>query len=160
MEIILLWLFLILGIILLTVSLKKQPLKDWLLCLLAAAYFASPLGDLVVKYEFLSYPVQLFPQFQSSILYEYLLLPLMCLFYFQSTYHKGIFSCIWQAFLYSAVLTTFEVLLEIKTALIDYIHWGWFSSFITQFLFLLFIRWLMWLVNVVVKKREKTVDRR
>src|SRR5699024_195872 len=156
MGIILLWIFLILGLILLNIAFKKQPLKNWLLCFLIAAYFVTILGDLVVKYELLSYPVQLFPLFQSSVLYEYLLLPVMCVYYYQRTYRRGVFNWFWMALVYSSFLTAFEVLLERNTDLVHYITWNWFYSLVSQFLLLLFIRWLMWLINDVAGKREST----
>ncbi|MFD1361057.1 CBO0543 family protein [Lentibacillus salinarum] len=154
MEKILLWLFLVLGVILLSISIKKAPLKDWLLCFLTAAYFTTFLGDLIAKYHLLSYPVQLFSKFQSSVLYEYLLLPLMGLYYYQTTYHKGVVDWCWQALAYSSVLTAFEIILEQNTDLIHYINWHWSYSMVSQFLFLLLVRWLMWLINDVARKRE------
>ncbi|ALX47258.1 CBO0543 family protein [Lentibacillus amyloliquefaciens] len=151
MEIILLWLFLISGLVLLTIALKKHPLKDWLICFFASAYFATVLGDLVVKAELLSYPVQLAPQFQSSVLYEYLLLPLICIVYYQTTYQTSFFYWCWQAFVYSSVVTFVEVLLETHTALIYFDSWHWYYSLISLTLFLLFIRCLLRLIYVVKK---------
>lgn len=156
MDFILLWFFLILGIVLLYISLKRPAFKDWLLCMLIAAYFITFLGDIVVKYQMLSYPVQLLPKFQSSVLYEYLLLPLMCIYFYQSTYCKGVFDWVWIALVYSSVLTAVEVLLEKNTGLIHYITWSWFDSLVSQFLLLLFIRWLMGLINKGGRKLEST----
>lgn len=156
MEMILLWLFLILGVVLLSKVLRKPPLKNWLLCFFIASYPATFLGGLVVHYHLISYPVQLFPQFQSNVLYEYLLLPLVCTYYYQASYHKGVFSSWWQALVYISVLTVVEILLEKNTDLLHYINWNWYYSLISQFLFLLLVRWLMWLINETVLKREGT----
>ncbi|QKY68803.1 CBO0543 family protein [Lentibacillus sp. CBA3610] len=156
MEMVLLWLFFISGLILLYIALKKPPLRSWLLCLLTAAFFTTFLGDLVVKYNLLSYPVQLLPKFQSSVLYEYLLLPLMCVFFYQTSYHKNVLNWCWQALVYSSVLTAGEVLLQQNTDLVHYINWSWFHSLLSQFLLLLFIRWLMWLINDVAQRRGRS----
>ncbi|HLS07674.1 CBO0543 family protein [Lentibacillus sp.] len=152
MEVIVLWLFFFLGIILIFNTIRKPPVKDWLLCLLTAAYFTTFLGDIVVKAGLLSYPVKLFPQFQSSILYEYLLLPLMCIYFYKTTYHKTVFDWIWQALVYSSVLTVSELLLEQNTNLIHYINWSWFHTLASQFLLLLFIRWLLQLINKISER--------
>ncbi|SFA84320.1 hypothetical protein SAMN04488072_102265 [Lentibacillus halodurans] len=156
MEVILLWLFLILGLVLLCISFKKPHLKDWLLCYLTAAYFAAFLGELVVYYQMLSYPVRLFPLFQSSVLYEHLLLPLVCIYYYQSSYNKGILTCLLKALLYSSVLAAFEILLEKNTDLIHYISWYWYYSLTSLFLFLLLVRSLMWLMDDITGKRENS----
>ncbi|TFJ94385.1 CBO0543 family protein [Lentibacillus salicampi] len=158
MDIILLWLFLILGLILLTISIKKGSLINWLLCFWLAAYLITFVGDLVVEYQMLTYPVQLIPHFRSSALYEYLLLPLICVYYYQATVHKSLSHSIWRAFIYSGLLTAFEVILEVNTDLIHYITWNWFYSLAGQFVLLLLIRWLMRLIAGVVRRRRGRRD--
>ncbi|GGJ96633.1 hypothetical protein GCM10007063_18860 [Lentibacillus kapialis] len=144
MERILLWLFLIIGIVLLIKSFKKNPLQEWLLGYLLAAHLAVFLGQLVVNYQLLSYPVKLFPSFESSVLYEYLLLPIISVgYYYQTSSWTSISRLLGMALLSSAALTIFEVILEKNTDLIQYIHWYWYDSLISIFVFLLMIRFLM-----------------
>ncbi len=93
MELVILRLLFMLGLVLLFFSLRKPPLKEWLLCYLLAAYFGTFLGDLAAKHELISYPVKLFTQFQSSVLYEYLLLPLLSIYFYRNTYRSSMGGC-------------------------------------------------------------------
>ncbi|TRM12151.1 hypothetical protein FH966_10905 [Lentibacillus cibarius] len=157
MELILLWLFLITGIILFIRSSKKHPFQEWLICYLLAAHVAVFLGQLVVNYELLYYPVKLFPEFESSILYEYLLLPIMSVYYYYQTSssNSSIFRMLWVALFISGILTVFEVVLEKNTNLIQYIYWHGYYSLISIFLFLLAIRFLIvQIMKMGEKKRE------
>ncbi|SFD45205.1 hypothetical protein SAMN05216238_101402 [Lentibacillus persicus] len=151
MEIFLLWLFLISGLVLTGILLTKRPLIQWLLCFFIAAYFASFLGDLVAKAGMLTYPVKLFPQLQSSVLYEYLLLPLICVRHVQITYQSSFLKWCLYAFFYSGVVTIVEVLLEKYTALVHFINWNWLYSLISVMFFIVGIRLLMWLINTARK---------
>ncbi|RYG73506.1 hypothetical protein EU245_06420 [Lentibacillus lipolyticus] len=144
MELILLWMFFITGIVLFIRFAKKYPLQEWLICYLLAAHLAIFLGQLVVSYELLYYPVKLFPQFRSSVLYEYLLLPIMSVYYYyQTSSNSSMFRMLRVALLISGTSTVFEVVLEKNTDLIHYIQWHWYYSLISIFLFLLAIRFLM-----------------
>ena len=92
----------------------------------------------------LSYPVNLFNnQFDSSLTYEYILFPLLGIYYYQSTYTstwKGIF---WQAALYSMVITVIELILEKYTGFIKYESWKWTYTFVSTFGFFIIARYLM-----------------
>ncbi|GAA0427894.1 hypothetical protein GCM10008983_00160 [Lentibacillus halophilus] len=144
MEMMLLWLFFIIGIVLFIRSWIKHPFQEWLLCYLLAAQVAMLLGQLVVHYQLLDYPVKLFPQFESSILYEYLLLPMIIVhYYYQTSSRSSIFRMVWIALASSGILTIFEVILEKNTNLVAYMQWHWYYSLISIFLFLIIIRFLM-----------------
>ncbi|GAB4074037.1 hypothetical protein GCM10028778_15400 [Barrientosiimonas marina] len=155
MDMILLWVFFIAGVGILIILLQRPPLKEWLLCFFIAACLASFLGQLVVSSNLISYPVKLFPIFKSSILYEYLLLPLLSVIYYRTTYRKDIYSSLCQAFIYSSVLTVLEVLLEQGTDFIHYISWNWMFSLVSLFSFLLIIRYIMQLINKVTQRKER-----
>lgn len=148
MEIIILWSLLIIGIALLFFSLRKPPIKDMILIFLMTSYFTTFLGVLVVEEKMLEYPKNFLSNyFSSSLLYEYLLLPVICIYFYQATYHSRYSSIILKCALYTSVLTIIEVLLERNTELIEYHTWTWVHTFISIFFLMLFIRMLMQLIN-------------
>ncbi|WP_079528110.1 CBO0543 family protein [Halobacillus hunanensis] len=148
MEIIMLRVFLFIGIGLFILALRRPPQKDWLLIYFISAYFGSFIGALVVAHHLISYPVTfLKPPFHSSVLFEFLLLPIVCTYYYQTSYQSGIFGFIWQAGFYSSVLTIIEFFLEGYTDLIEYHQWKWYFTLITVFTFLICVRSLMWVIH-------------
>ncbi|UOQ93929.1 hypothetical protein MUO14_02805 [Halobacillus shinanisalinarum] len=146
-EIILLWIFYILGATLLLFSLKKPPRRNWLLIYFTTAYFAVFLGNLIVEYHFLTFPVTLFKHLDGSVLFEFLLFPVICIYYYQTTYHSAIFGIVWQAAVYSGALTIVESFLEMYTDLIKYLQWDWYYTWISVFIFMVIVRSSMGLLN-------------
>ncbi|MBZ5753631.1 hypothetical protein M3184_17670 [Metabacillus litoralis] len=148
MEKIILWSLLIIGIALLFFSLRKPPIKDWILIFLLTSFFSVFLGVLVVEEKMLEYPISFLSKyFSSSLLYEYLLLPVVCIYFYQATYYSRYPSIILKCALYTSVLTIIEVLLERYTDLIEYHTWTWIHTFISIFFLMMFIRILMQLIN-------------
>jgi hypothetical protein len=147
-EKIILWSLLIIGIALLFFSLRKPPIKDWILIFLLTSFFSVFLGVLVVEEKMLEYPISFLSKyFSSSLLYEYLLLPVVCIYFYQATYYSRYPSIILKCALYTSVLTIIEVLLERYTDLIEYHTWTWIHTFISIFFLMMFIRILMQLIN-------------
>lgn len=148
MERIILWLLLIIGIALLFFSLRKPPIKDWILIFLLTSCFSIFIGVLVAKKKMLEYPIRFLSKyFSSSLLYEYLLLPVVCIYFYQTTYYSKYPSIILQCALYTSALTILEVLLERYTDLIEYHTWTWIHTFISTFFLMMFVRILMLLIN-------------
>lgn len=44
--------------------------------------------------------------FDTSILFEYLLFPIVCVYFYQTTYHSRFWGIVWQCFLYAGAITT------------------------------------------------------
>ncbi|NUK31596.1 hypothetical protein HT574_16330 [Parageobacillus sp. VR-IP] len=155
MDRILLWALLIIGMILLLLSLRKPLIKDTVLVYLLKAYFSSFFGVIVAEAHLIEYPVRFLGQyFDTSILFEYFLYPIMCVYFYQTSYHSSILGIIVQCALYTSALTILEVLCEKYTDLIEYHTWTWEYSFITIFLLSFFVRMLMKLIN----KREQSAS--
>jgi hypothetical protein len=154
MDRILLWALLIIGMVLLFFSLQKPLIKDTVLVFLLKAYFSSFFGVIVVEENLIEYPVRFLDQyFKTSLLFEYFLYPIMCVYFYQTTYHSRLLGIIVQCALYTSALTIIEVLCEKYTSLIHYhTTWTWMYSFISIFLLSFFVRMLMELIN----KREKS----
>ncbi|BDG36435.1 CBO0543 family protein [Saccharococcus caldoxylosilyticus] len=155
MDRILLWALLIIGMVLLLFSLRKPLIKDTVLVYLLKAYFSSFFGVIVAGARLIEYPVRFLGQyFDTSILFEYFLYPIMCVYFYQTSYHSSVLGIIVQCALYTAALTTLEVLCEKYTDLIEYHGWTGMYSFITIFLLSFFVRMLMKLIN----KREQSAS--
>ncbi|WP_087973494.1 CBO0543 family protein [Oceanobacillus rekensis] len=154
MEKIILWLTLIIGIALLLFSFRKAPTKDLLLIFLLTAYFSIILGVLVVEEKMLEYPINfLSNHFSSSLLYEYLILPVICIYFYLVTYYSRYPSIIIKCAIFTFVLTFIEVLLERYTDLLEYHTWTWVHTFIGVFFLIMFIRTLIMLIHKLERKK-------
>lgn len=154
-EKLILWGILFLGILLLTFCLWSPPIKDKLLVFLFTAYCSVIFGVIVVEKGMLSYPVNLFDRyFNSSMLYEFLLLPLTNVFYFKTTFHSSWIGMIGQGIVYATALTFAEVLVERYTNFIHYKTWTWQASFISIFLVLFLIRAGFYCLNKLTPRKN------
>jgi hypothetical protein len=148
MERIILWSLLIIGITLLFSSLRKPPIKNWILIFSLSSCFSTFFGVLVVEEKMLEYPVRFLRNyFSSSLLYEYLLFPVVCIYFYQTTYRSRYLNIVLQCILYTTVLTIIEFFFERYTELIKYHTWTWIYTFISTFLLMMFIRFLMQLIS-------------
>jgi uncharacterized membrane protein (DUF2068 family) len=99
--------------------------------------------------KLLEYPVRLLPHYyDTSILFELWVFPILCILYNQLTKEKGLWSIIVYATLFSAGITAIEYPLELYTNLINYKSWTWFTTFYTLIItflisriFIAFYRW-------------------
>jgi hypothetical protein len=120
------------GIILLPVGLNRKPRKDWIIVFLLKTFISGFFGNVIASTKTLESPVRLFPKaFKSSVVFDNLLFPLLCLFYNQTTYRSKLFGIISQAFIYSLPMTWIEYILEKKTNLIKYNSWKWYYTLFT-----------------------------
>ncbi|MDQ1004958.1 hypothetical protein QFZ28_005498 [Neobacillus niacini] len=148
MERIILWALLLVGITLLIFSLRKPFIKDWILIFLLNAYLSTLIGVLVVEENMLEYPIRFLDNyFTSSLLYEYLLFPVVCIYLYQKTYNSSFKGIFLYCLLFTSALTVIEVLLERYTDLIEYHTWTWMHTFISTFILMFFIRSIMQLIN-------------
>jgi hypothetical protein len=154
MDRIILWSMFIIGMVLLIFSLRKPLIKDTILVFIMKAYFSSFIGVIVVEEKMVEYPVRFLSKyFDASILFEYFLYPIMCVYFYQTTYHSSYAGIVLQCALYTAALTVIEVLCEKYTDLITYHTWTWMHSFISIFLLSLFVRIIVLLLNNIEKSR-------
>lgn len=143
-----LWLFLILGIVFFIVSLRMQPIKNWLLSFFIAAFFSGMIGVIVESMHLIEYPITFYKKaFPSSPLFEVLVFPVINVYFYQSTYRSSILGIIAQGFLYTSVLTIGETIIRKYTNLIVYTNWNWYITLVTVFCFLLAIRFLLKWIN-------------
>ncbi|HZG60197.1 MAG TPA: CBO0543 family protein [Anoxybacillus sp.] len=156
MDKIILWSLFIIGMVLFVFSLRKPLIKDTILVFLLKAYFSTFIGVIVVEEKLVEYPVRFLSKyFEASILFEYFLYPIMCVYYYQTSYHSRYLGIVVQCALYTAALTIIEVLCEKYTHLIKYHTWTWMHSFISIFLVSLFVRIIMQWINQMDSARQK-----
>jgi hypothetical protein len=131
----------IFGFILLPITLRKEPKKDWIIVFLLKTLLSGFLGNIIAANKLVEFPVRLFPKaFKSSIVYDWLLFPLMCVFYNQTTYKSKMPNIILQALFYSIPMTIVEYILERKTNLIKYRKWKWYYTLLSLFVTFLSVR--------------------
>ncbi|WP_085993385.1 CBO0543 family protein [Oceanobacillus senegalensis] len=148
MESIILWGAFIAGVAMLFFILPKLPFKDWLIIFLFTSYVSVIAGTVVVEEKMLSYPVKILEKhFESSLQFEMLTLPVICLYFYKTTYHSTYTGTFLQGLLYTSALTLIEVLLETYTNIIEYHTWTWLYTFISVFILIVFVRYFMDWVN-------------
>lgn len=139
----------LITIVLLVFVVDWRYFRDWIAVFLFKVMIDFLWGSPVVKLELIEYPVRLLPHFyDTSILFEVWVFPILCVLYNQTTRSKGLGPIIGYAALYSTAITALEYVLERYTNLITYISWTWFTSFYTLMItfllsrsFIAFFRW-------------------
>jgi len=129
---ILLWGFFILGIALFIFGLRRPPIKDWLFSFFITSFFATVLGTIVIYFDLIKY-FNLGNGINSGQIYELILLPVISMYFCQTTYLSSILNTIFQCLLYTLGLTVTEILIKEYTNLIRYIHWNWLITLIDEF---------------------------
>jgi hypothetical protein len=141
MDTMILWFLLFLGFILFGFIFRKPPIHYWLFTFLLTSYCSTFIGVIVVEKGMLEYPIRLLADyFESSILYEYLLFPIICVYFCQYTYDSTYRIWVIQAIFYNAFFTLVEIILEHYTDLIHYYTWTWLYTFISTFALMVIIR--------------------
>jgi len=123
--------------------------RDWIVVFLFEGFLNLILGSAVEKLHLIKYPFRLLPHiYDTSILFEIWVFPVLCILYNQVTRKLGFWPIIYYALLFSAGITAIEYPLERYTDLIKYIQWSWLTTFCTLtgiFLicrfFIVFYRW-------------------
>jgi hypothetical protein len=139
----------VIALLLLIFAVDWRYFRDWVVVFLFMCVLDFVWGSLVVELDLIEYPVRLLPNwYDTSILFELWVFPILCILYNQVTRERGLWPIIYFAVLFSAGMTAIEYPIELYTNLIRYIDWSWFTSFYTlsmTFLmsraFIAFFRW-------------------
>jgi hypothetical protein len=151
MEKMLLWIFFFIGMMLFVLILREPKIKEYLLVFLLTSYISSLIGVIVVEENMLAYPIKFLENhFDSSILFGYLIFPIVNVYFYRTTYDSKWAVILLQALVYATGLTIFEMILEKYTDLIDYISWTWIYTFFSTMVFMLLIRTMI----IGVKNKE------
>lgn len=128
------WAAVAISAVALVLALRRPPLKERLLVFFLKGYVSIFLSVIINGQGRIEYPARLLPQyFQTSILFELLVFPVLCVYYNMTTARSGLGGIAGQAVLYSGAMTAVEVWLERNTSLISYVDWNWNYTFIGLF---------------------------
>ncbi|MDR3592928.1 MAG: hypothetical protein P4N41_24985 [Negativicutes bacterium] len=123
--------------------------RDWVMVFFLQCALDFAWGSPVVNFKLVEYPVRLLSQwYNTSILFELWVFPVVCILYNQITRGKGLLPVIGYTVIFSALLTAIEYPLELYTGLIKYLKWSPLTTFYTLIIaflasrtFLAFFRW-------------------
>ncbi|WP_093797808.1 CBO0543 family protein [Sporomusa acidovorans] len=139
----------IITLLLLIFAVDWRYFRDWVVVFFFKCTLDFIWGSAVENLKLLEYPVRLLPKyFETSLLFEVWVFPVLCILYNQTTRTQGLGNIIWNALLFSAFITAIEYPLELYTDLIKYKSWSWFTTYYTLTLtflasraFIAFYRW-------------------
>jgi hypothetical protein len=139
----------IITLLLLIFVVDWRYFRDWIVVYLFKCVLDFAWGSPVVNLKLLDYPIRLLPHYyNTSILFELWVFPVLCVLYNQVTRTQGLWPIIYYAVLFSAGITAIEYPIEVYTDLIEYLNWSWFTTFYTLMItflcsrtFIAFFRW-------------------
>lgn len=139
----------IIALLLLIFVVDWRYFRDWVAIFFFKCTVDFIWGSPVVSLKMIEYPVRFLPKYyDTSILFELWVFPILCILYNQVTKDRSIGPILYYAVLFSAGITAIEYPLEVYTNLIKYKDWSWFTTFYTlaiTFLmsrtFIAFFRW-------------------
>lgn len=148
-----LWFLLIFGIISLIKINRKQPVKDWTIIFLLHGFLSSIFDTIVVKKGYVKYPVTLLKSVNISFGFDFLLFPIVCMYYNQVTKSSNILVILIKTLCFSIPMAVIEHFLEKYTDLIKFKKgWTSFTSFWTLSITFLISR----LIIAFVRKEAQT----
>lgn len=139
----------LITLILLIFTIDWRYFRDWVVIFFFICTLDFIWGSAVENLNLLEYPVRILPKyFETSLLFEVGVFPVLCILYNQATRTRGLGGIIWHALVFSTVITAIEYPLERYTDLIQYNNWNWFTTLYTIMLtflisraFIAFYRW-------------------
>ncbi|MCL6634875.1 MAG: hypothetical protein K6T29_03800 [Peptococcaceae bacterium] len=137
------------ALLLLVFTVDWRHFRDWVVVFLYKCVLDSLWGTAAVVTNRIEFPYRQLPHaFKMSLLFDFWVFPVLCILYNQVTRERGLWPVLYQALLFSAVITAMEYPLERYTQLIKYLNWSWLTTFFTltvSFLssraFIAFYRW-------------------
>ncbi|OLO37955.1 hypothetical protein BTR23_12395 [Alkalihalophilus pseudofirmus] len=149
--------FILLTIGTLPITLRKPPIKDWILVYLYNAVTNVIIDKILTTLNVVKYPVRLFSKFfDISIVFDLFVYPFITILYNQLTYKDKPFAIVYKIFLFAFPMLIFELWLEKKTSLIKWKKgWNWYHTFFSIILKSLFTRMIIGTIRKVEKHQEK-----
>lgn len=127
---------LIMGLFLVPFTIKGKFKKDWIIIFLLKGFFSSIMDTFLTRRNKVSYPKRFLPKyFQINVLFDYLLFPITCVLFNQSTYHSNVLGIMFKALLFSVPMTVGEMIFEKNTKLIKFSkQWSWIHTLVSEML--------------------------
>jgi hypothetical protein len=134
---------------------RKPPIKDWLIVFLLKSYIASILDNLAVKKGYIEYPYKLIKNFDISVIFSYLIYPISCVYFNQTTKNSNLKGILAQCLLFSIPSTIAEHWIEKNTKLVKYKKsWTTMHSFFSIASTFLIVRFLMKPIRKSAEKQQ------
>jgi hypothetical protein len=132
---------------------KPGAKKDMLLVFFIKSYYASLADNVVVKMGFVKYPTRSTPNFfKTSVLFDYLLFPVTCMYYNLVTKDSNIIQSLIKVLYFSVPLTAVELWFEKKTSLVKYKKsWDWRYTFVSITASFLIVRCVIYFIRLFDK---------
>lgn len=126
----------IIGLFLLPFTIKGKHIKDWIIIFLLKGFFSSIMDTFLIKRKKVSYPKRFLPRyFQINVLFDYLLFPITCVLFNQTTYNSNVLGIMFKALLFSIPMTAIETILEKNTKLIRFSkQWSSIHTLVSEML--------------------------
>lgn len=159
-EIIILAAAWIISAILLLGYVPKNKVREALVIFFFKQTLTWVIGLVVVQYGLLEYPVRSFSHAtKSSFDFEYFIYPSICVvFNLHYPEGKNLLRQFWHYFSFCTVMTLIEVLCERHTAIINYLHWEWYFTWITLFItFYVSRKFYVWFFRLRQQKEESAL---
>ncbi|MFA7466894.1 MAG: CBO0543 family protein [Desulfotomaculaceae bacterium] len=139
----------VITLLLLIFAVDWRHFRDWVVIFLFKTNLDLIVGNTVVKKGLISYPERIAGAiFDTSLLFEIWVFPVLCILYNQVTRKRGLWPIFYYAVLFSAGITAVEYPLELYTDLIEYTNWHWYDTllslavaFLVSRVFIAFYRW-------------------
>lgn len=127
----------------------KPPFNEWALVYFMSGFIAVFIAVILVEHERFEFPIRfLSAYFSTSLLYEYLVLPISCVLFNKTSYFSSFKRSFVIACVYSIALTVAELILLLQTELIIYHNWTLLHTFVSLILFLLASKYLRLLFQI------------
>ncbi len=122
----------VITLLLLIFAVDWRYFRDWVVVYLFKSLLDFVVSSPTVELRLLEYPDRLLPNwYDTSLLFELWVFPVLCILYNQITRDKGLSVILGYALIFSAGITVIEYFLELHTNLIRYIQWTWLTSYVT-----------------------------
>lgn len=145
----------IITIILLIKFIPKDKIREALVVFMFKQLITWSTGLIVVELRLIEYPVRLFFQFSSrtSFTFEYFIYPSLCaIFNLNYPDGKSKLARFRHYFNYCSSMTVIEVIIEKYTNIIKYVHWSWYTTWITLFItFYISRKYYLWFFKLKEK---------
>jgi hypothetical protein len=148
----------VITIVLLLIFIPKEKIRQAFLVFMFKQLITWLVGLVVVELRLIEYPVRSFAYAsKTSFDFEYFIYPAFCVL-FNLNYPEGK-SFVRRSLHYvyfCSGLTAVEVLVEKNTDILEYLHWAWYTTFITLFLtFFISRQFYKWFFKIKEKDTAK-----
>lgn len=147
----------LITIILLVKYIPKEKFRDAQIAFYFKQLITWVSGLSVAQWHLIEYPVRLFPDAnKTSFTFEYFVYPSICaIFNMHYPHSKNKTKQFMYYFYYCTIITLLEVVVERNTNVLHYIHWEWYTTWITLFItFYMTRKYYVWYLKLNKDKTE------